>query len=482
MKPFHFSARALTLCALFAASSVACRAAEPPEAAKAPLKTEAAPAPLDWEKTGQTWAFLGDSITHGGGYHQYVQLFLSTRYPGRDFWTLNAGRSGETASGALGAGRVNFDLKPVAPDVVFLHFGMNDVGWTGYKGKASTGADWQVKRMDAFTKSMTSLVKQVQAIGATPIVVAPTMYDDTSTRQKFNLKLRLGLNDELGRYGAWDREMARQNGLAFVDVHTPMTQLSETRQKQEADFALTRDRVHPNDLGDEFFAYQILKDLKPQPFVYRVEIDAAKNKAQAQGATVVSHQASPQKVSFTLNESALPFPLAKDDGGFKSLVPFAEEFNQQILRVSGLEAGSYELRIDGAPVARTDATELAAGLDLSANEKTPQYQAAMEMRQLIFPEKRELERAVRDLSVMMIDIGPDKYNWETSDEDALKAVAAWYESKPNKSGWNGYLNGQNRKWIPRRAQTRARLAEIRQQLAITPRESKHSYEIARVAQ
>ena len=476
----RFFSRAL-MGALLVVSSVSCRADEPktpPTAAQLQIQS----APIDWEKTGQTWAFLGDSITNSGGYHQYIQLFLATRYPGRDFWTVNAGRSGDKAEGALGDGRVDFDVKPFAPSVVFVHFGMNDVGWTGYKGKNSTGADWQVKRMGAFTKSMTSLVEEVRGIGATPVIVSPTMYDDTSTRQKFNLKLRLGLNDELGRYGAWGREMARQNGLPFVDVHTPMTQLSETRQKQEADFALTRDRVHPNDMGDEFFAYQILKELKPQPFVYRVEIDAAKNKAQAQGATVVSHQASPQKAAFTLNESALPFPLAKDDGGFKSLVPFSEELNQQTLRVSGLDAGTYEIRIDGAPVAVAEAKELAQGLDLSANEKTPQYQAALKLRELILPEKMELERARRDMAVMMLNIGPDKYNWETSDEAALAELQKWHDSKPNKSGWNGYLNSQNRKWIPRRTEVKNRLEEIRQQLAATPRESKHSYEIARVAQ
>lgn len=478
-RPLHFA-----LIAALAISAVSCHANEAtpkvaatlPNPAPQPAKAETPQAPLDFEKSGQTWAFLGDSITHSGSYHQYVQLFLSTRYPGRDFWTLNAGRSGDTSAGAIGARRVAFDLKPSDPDVVFLHFGMNDVGWTGYKGKVYP--DSQTKRMEAYAKSMEKLVGQVQNLGAKVAIVSPTAYDDTSANQKSNRNLRTGLNEELGRYGEFGAALASANGFPFVDVHAPMTRMKDERQAKDEKFTLTRDRVHPNDGGNEVFAFQILKQIGVQPLVYRVEIDAATNKAQAQNATVVQHAATPRKVTFELNESALPFPIVKENWGFKGLVPFEKELNQQTLRVSGLAEGKYQLSIDGQPVAQTDAKELAQGLNLSDNEKTPQYQVALAIRELIFPEKQELERAVRDLSVLMVDIGPDKYNWEMDDETALKAVAAWYESKPDKGGWHAYLNNANKTGIPRRKELRAKLADIRRQLAAVPREMKHSYEIA----
>lgn len=453
------------------------KAATQPDPAPQPAKAATPQAPLDFEKSGQTWAFLGDSITHGGSYHEYVQLFLSTRYPGRDFWTLNAGRSGDTAIGTVGDKRAAFDLKAAAPSVVFLHFGMNDVGWTGYKGKVY--ADAQSKRMATYTQNMEKLVGQVRDMGAKVAIISPTAYDDTSASQKFNHNLRTGLNDELGKYGEFGQQLAQQNGFPFVDVHTLMTQLNVEKQKQDEKFTLTRDRVHPNDNGNEVFAYQLLKQIGVQPLVYRVEIDAATNKAQAQNATVVQHTATPRKVTFELNETALPFPIVKENWGFKGLVPFEKDLNQQTLRVSGLNEGKYQLSIDGQPVAQTDSKELAQGLNLSDNEKTPQYQVALAIRELIFPEKMELEREVRDLSVMMI--GLDGYDWETDDETALKLVAAWYESKPNKGGWHAYLNNANKTGIPRRKEIRAKLADIRRQLAAVPREMKHSYEITPLA-
>ncbi|HKK63886.1 MAG TPA: hypothetical protein VJ951_15075, partial [Bacteroidales bacterium] len=38
-----------------------------------------------------TYAFLGNSITHDGRYHSYFELFLLTRYPDVDFKFINAG-------------------------------------------------------------------------------------------------------------------------------------------------------------------------------------------------------------------------------------------------------------------------------------------------------------------------------------------------------------------------------------------------------
>ena len=181
---------------------------------------------------------------------------------------------------------------------------------------------------------------------------------------------------------------------------------------------------------------------------------------------------------FTLNEKALPFPLTEKDGGFK-LVPFVADLNQQTLRVSGLEAGKYEIRIDGAPVAQVEAKEIAAGVNLATNEKTPQYQAALKIRELISPEKKALERAERDLAVTMLSIGP-AYNWETDDETARQELEKWIAGLKNTKGWTGYLIAQNRKLIPQRGEIKTKLAQLRKQLAATPREFKHLYEIVRV--
>ena len=395
------------LCAALATTSASCRAADAPPAKTAPnAATSAKPAangakqePIDFFKAGQTWGFLGDSITHGGDYHQNIQLFLATRYPGRDIWTRNFGRSGDSAKGILMSKRVSFDMGENTPDIVFVHLGMNDVGRSGYeKNKQTLPRTKETGNTANYAERMEQVADQVRALGAQVVIVTPTIYDDKGGDEKGRNYSR-GLDEQLGVYGEVGGELAARKGYPFIDVHTPMDELSAKMRATNASWTLARDRVHPTDDGHEIFAYYILKSVKPQPYVYRVEIDAAKDKFEAQGATVVEHKATAQKVSFTLNESALPFPLTDKDDGFTEMVPFVADLNQQTLRVAGLEAGRYDVRIDGASVAQVEAIELAAGINLATNDKTPQYQAAMKIRELISPEKRVLERAERDVSV-----------------------------------------------------------------------------------
>ena len=63
----------------------------------------------------------------------------------------------------------------------------------------------------------------------------------------------------------------------------------------------------------------------------------------------------------------------------------------------------------------------------------------------------------------------------------IKHWDKWVAGLRNTKGWTGYLINQNRKLIPQRGEIKSKLAELRKQLAATPREFKHSYEIARVA-
>jgi hypothetical protein len=52
-------------------------------------------------KDGDTICFLGDSITHGGQYHEFLQLFYATRYPELNLSFHNCGISGDNAAGMI---------------------------------------------------------------------------------------------------------------------------------------------------------------------------------------------------------------------------------------------------------------------------------------------------------------------------------------------------------------------------------------------
>src|SRR4030095_2911194 len=50
-------------------------------------------------KGGETIVFLGDSITQGGLYVEYIEAYLATRFPEKRFRVVYAGLSSETVSG-----------------------------------------------------------------------------------------------------------------------------------------------------------------------------------------------------------------------------------------------------------------------------------------------------------------------------------------------------------------------------------------------
>ena len=72
--------------------------------------------------------------------------------------------------------------------------------------------------------------------------------------------------------------------------------------------------------------------------------------------------------------------IGMNANGTMQLVPFIQDFNQEILIVKGLPVGNYELVIDGVSVQTASANELTQGINLAVNEKTPQYMQALEAK------------------------------------------------------------------------------------------------------
>ena len=83
-------------------------------------------------------------------------------------------------------------------------------------------------------------------------------------------------------------------------------------------------------------------------------------------------------VSFTCLSGSLPFPVSSAAEKALTLVPFTDDLNREILTVSGLHKGEYELLIDGQSVFSGSAKDFRAGINLATNTNTPQYQQAVE--------------------------------------------------------------------------------------------------------
>jgi len=95
-------------------------------------------------------------------------------------------------------------------------------------------------------------------------------------------------------------------------------------------------------------------------------------------------------------EKALPFPVDASAKPMLEMLPIEKDLNQELLSVAGLADGLYDVRIDGAPVGRHTAAELAKGVNLAFNEATPQAKQAKAVARLN-EQRRNAEVQARSL-------------------------------------------------------------------------------------
>jgi hypothetical protein len=130
-------------------------------------------------------------------------------------------------------------------------------------------------------------------------------------------------------------------------------------------------------------AYLTLKALDAPSDVARVTVDARRGIVTEDyrcGIGEVNVMAD--GVEFEYMAEALPFPVDAAAQPALDWVPFTDELNREIMRVTHLPAGQYRLSIDGEAVRDFSAAELASGVNLATEASTPQYRQAQEVLDL----------------------------------------------------------------------------------------------------
>jgi lysophospholipase L1-like esterase len=193
---------------------------------------------------GDTVCFLGDSITHGGNWHRYIELFYVSRQPEKKINIINCGIGGDRADGALK--RLDWDVLVHQPTVIVIMLGMNDIGHGNYENPNPTPEmlAGREQSITAYRKNMAALIEAIQKRSkAAILLVNPSPYDETAELAK---PARKGANDALAKCADICGEFAQKYNTAVVDFHGRMTKLMDEGQKVDPKFALVGgDRVHP---------------------------------------------------------------------------------------------------------------------------------------------------------------------------------------------------------------------------------------------
>jgi lysophospholipase L1-like esterase len=357
---------------------------------------------------GDTVVFLGDSITHQCMYTQYVEDFFLTRYPDRTIHFHNAGVSGDKAADAKR--RFEDDVAAMHPKFVTVLLGMND---GQYK-------DLNAEILATYQQDMTSLLDNVKAMGAKAIVMTPTPFDHHQLEVRLNdptfrfkdRPFSPQYNSVLGYFSGWLRETAGQRSLPCVDQWGPLNDMMFTERRSNPDFTLIPDAIHPGEAGQFMMAFNLLSQFNPdRKSVGAITVVKNGDKWTATSTgkvTELKELPDGKGLSFKHLATALPWvvPGASSADSLKwesnqaaavgkSLTHAGHRLGSEVLKVSGLATGLYELVIDGKTIGKpVPHTTLAAKVELQDNPETPEYAQAMEVALL---NRERNDKAVRPL-------------------------------------------------------------------------------------
>ncbi len=240
--------------------------------------------------------FIGDSITYGGEYVEFVETWLRTAHPESRAEIINVGLPSETASGLSEDGhaggtfprpdvheRLDRVLAKIHPDLVFACYGMNDGIYFPYAEA----------RAAKFQDGIRRLHDKVTATGARIVHVTSAPFDPKplggrtlpAGRDAYPQPFE-GYDGVLAQYSEW-LLTRKHDGWEVIDLHGPMTRFLAEARQSNPNFLLAGDGVHPSSQGHWLMAREILRFLGAEDSITRAPTTEALLQSHPQSGAVL---------------------------------------------------------------------------------------------------------------------------------------------------------------------------------------------------
>jgi lysophospholipase L1-like esterase len=328
-------------------------------------------------KDGDCVVFYGDSITDQRLYTTFAETFVVTRFPHLKVRFVHSGWGGDRVGGGGGGPidvRLPRDVFAYQPTVMTIMLGMNDGSYRAF--------DQGI--FDQYSKGYQHIIGEVKKAvpGIRLTLIQPSPFDDVTQPPKFEG----GYNSVLVRYSEFVKELAGRENLGVADLNGPIVAALEKAKATDADLAkkIIPDRVHPGASGPLLMAAALVKAWNAPAAVTVVEIDADAKQVKRSEATKVSGLDVGDRITWNQMDEALPMPVDLQDSVMALAVnssDFVKTLNQQPLKITGLSAARYVLKIDQTEVGTFTKEQLAEGINL-ALLPTPMAQQAADVHKL----------------------------------------------------------------------------------------------------
>ena len=330
-------------------------------------------------RDGDVWVMAGDSITAQHLHSNYFEAFCFARYPQWKFAFRNSGVGGHTIPTTLD--RFEYDINAWKPTVVPVELGMND------QGRFTT---------EQYLENMTKMVARIREAKARPVMLTASAINNGDTLVK------IGGNRKLQDYAQALQEFSKREQPPFADQfhalidiwgkNKPREQLAnalpgmrvwaedptlpgrehlrsfltELDKAGEKPVSLEGDPVHPGAPGQLMMAAALLKELGAEPFVSSLTIDATGKLIEAKGCQAPTIKLTDTGLTFERRDEKLPFPIPDRTAGALPLCPLIAEMSQYLLKIPGLAAGNYAVKVNGVELAGVlSEKDFAAGVNLT---------------------------------------------------------------------------------------------------------------------
>jgi lysophospholipase L1-like esterase len=213
---------------------------------------------------------LGDSITYGGDWVEFLEAGLRRIQPDHRPEILNLGLPSETASGLSEAGhaggafprpdvheRLGRVLGRLKPDLILACYGMND----------GIYFPLEESRFAKFKDGIRRLREVAAHEGVRVIHLTPPPFDPQPLKGR---TLPAGLDAYPQPFDGYDAVLSayaqwlvgqRAQGWQVVDLHGPMRRFLDEERSRNAAFTLSGDGVHANRQGHWLMAREVLRNL-----------------------------------------------------------------------------------------------------------------------------------------------------------------------------------------------------------------------------
>jgi len=215
-------------------------------------------------------------------------------------------------------------------------------------------------RADIHPGRLTFTYRGWQPLAQEEVTLAQTLHDG-------------GYNKVIVRYGQFVQDLAQQQHVEVIDMNAPLVAVLEEAHLADPVLAekIIPDRIHPSAAGGLVMAAAILEAWNAPAVVSEVEIDASRMRVPRREHTQITDLQKKPNLSWTQQDNALPMPFDPKDDVLALVLRssnIVESLDQQLLKITGLVAPKYTLKIDGEEIGAWTREDLARGINLALLE------------------------------------------------------------------------------------------------------------------